>query len=229
LLIEIDEEITAISRFDKVLLLQASEAAALNALLPTPSAIVTRRPPLTSYSYAEPSASKIRGDDQIEIGFLGTSSEFNIDALHFLQELACDLDEVVLLVAGSVSNHADARLLTSKTHLLGPIPDLGHFYSMLDISANMIRFGSGLKTKNVEALLMGVPVITSELGAEGLEDFLGEGVYIARDPAEFARLVHSVHARFSIDNERARLKEYAAVQFSPGNVYNDLARYLCLA
>ena len=52
---------------------------------------------------------------------------------------------------------------------IGPVETIDVFWPNIDIAINPIRFGSGLKIKNVEALAYGLPLLTTPIGAEGLE------------------------------------------------------------
>lgn len=55
-----------------------------------------------------------------------------------------------------------------------------------------LLFGSGVKTKIIEAMAMGVPVITTPVGAEGIGVTSGKEVIIAGDPQAFADAVINV-------------------------------------
>lgn len=52
--------------------------------------------------------------------------------------------------------------------------------------------GSGLRQKILNALAMGLPIVSTSIGAEGIEVVPGENVLIADTPQEFARAVVAV-------------------------------------
>ncbi|MBW8886202.1 MAG: glycosyltransferase family 4 protein [Fibrobacteres bacterium] len=60
-------------------------------------------------------------------------------------------------------NQPDVRLLEN-------VPDLKDFYAGISAFLNPIRTGRGMRTKLVEAAAYGRPIVTTSLGAEGLED-----------------------------------------------------------
>lgn len=66
----------------------------------------------------------------------------------------------------------------------GDVPDVRPFVRRAAISAVPLRIGGGSRLKICEALSMARPVVSTRVGAEGLE--LGDGVTIADDAADFA-------------------------------------------
>jgi glycosyltransferase involved in cell wall biosynthesis len=53
--------------------------------------------------------------------------------------------------------------------LLGPVPSAVEFVRSLSVLAFPLERGSGMKVKVLEAIACGVPVVTTPLGAEGVE------------------------------------------------------------
>ncbi|MFO1492825.1 MAG: glycosyltransferase [Kiritimatiellia bacterium] len=54
---------------------------------------------------------------------------------------------------------------------------------------NPVRTGSGLRGKLLEAMAMGLPVVTTSIGAEGVPVFQGQNGFLADTPAIMARTV----------------------------------------
>ena len=52
-----------------------------------------------------------------------------------------------------------------------------------------LRAGSGIQTKNLEAMAMGAPIVTTSIGAMGLEAKVGKELLIADSPNNFAERV----------------------------------------
>jgi glycosyltransferase involved in cell wall biosynthesis len=50
------------------------------------------------------------------------------------------------------------------------VDDLATFYAGIHVFANPVREGRGMRTKVLEAAAYGRPVVSTDLGAEGLED-----------------------------------------------------------
>lgn len=79
-------------------------------------------------------------------------------------------------------------------HLVGRVEDQRPLIQSSTVFVAPMVFGSGIKTKILEALAMGVPVVTNEIGAEGIVDsFSLEGpLLIAKTDTEFASRVVQV-------------------------------------
>lgn len=77
--------------------------------------------------------------------------------------------------------------------MMGEVGDVSAELARAEMVATPIRFGSGTRLKIIEALAHGVPVVSSSLGAEGLELVDGRDVIIADTPEELADACVSLH------------------------------------
>lgn len=74
--------------------------------------------------------------------------------------------------------------------LTGFVPDLAALYAGVRVVVAPIRFGAGVKIKTLEALQYGVPVVTTTIGAEGIEVPPGSNpIVVEDDPVAFAAAV----------------------------------------
>jgi len=98
---------------------------------------------------------------------------------------------VQLQIYGTVcyvlSDHAGDNIV-----LKGFVTDEDEIYSNADIVINPVKFGAGLKIKNIEALGHGVPLVTTPHGARGIERGMGNAFLVADNDVEFIRAVESV-------------------------------------
>lgn len=215
------DELKALGRFDAIIALQSVEASIIRSALPDLDVIVTRRaPPILANISAERSASA-----EMAIGFLGTSASFNVDAANRM--LSADFKiatDVHYVVGGSVCAHLTSGL--DNVEMLGSVDSLASFYGRIDVLANLIGFGSGLKTKNLEALAHGVPVITTSVGAEGMEDLLGHGLYLANSGDEFQQAVQLIRSDIARGGVKERVASNFKKFFAPENVFAELDAYL---
>jgi glycosyltransferase involved in cell wall biosynthesis len=78
------------------------------------------------------------------------------------------------------------RLADDNLHFTGHVPDLAGFYARARVVMAPIRFGAGVKVKTIQALQYGVPVVSTECGAEGIETSGLEPIAVADDAAGFA-------------------------------------------
>jgi glycosyltransferase involved in cell wall biosynthesis len=130
----------------------------------------------------------------------------NIDSLeHLVDDVLPHLPpEVVVQVAGSNAGPAAEAVLAragGRVQYLGYVPDARATMRDADVFIVPLRFGSGVRLKIPEALGVGLPVVTTPKGCEGLPTRSGEHLVIAEDPAEFARAAVDLLA--SVDRRRA--------------------------
>jgi glycosyltransferase involved in cell wall biosynthesis len=77
----------------------------------------------------------------------------------------------------------------SNVTLTGTIPDVRPFVSSAEVCVVPLRIGGGTRLKILEAFAMNKPVVSTSIGAEGIEIENGNNIVICDDPKEFARKV----------------------------------------
>lgn len=74
----------------------------------------------------------------------------------------------------------------------GFIPDLSEMYNAASVVVAPLRFGAGTQNKVLEAMAMGIPVVCSNIGFEGLGIADGEGAFMRTDAYSFAAQVSAL-------------------------------------
>lgn len=76
----------------------------------------------------------------------------------------------LVLAGSSPSPEVRALAIEDRVVVTGFVPDdeLGNLYRQARVAVVPLRFGAGVKLKVVEALLQGVPLVTTPVGAQGL-------------------------------------------------------------
>jgi glycosyltransferase involved in cell wall biosynthesis len=78
----------------------------------------------------------------------------------------------------------------------GTVPDVREYYRQADVFIIPSRFGSGTKLKAMEAMSMGLPVVSTSIGVQGIHVESGRHLCIADEPAEFAaNVIELLHDR----------------------------------
>ncbi len=114
-------------------------------------------------------------------------------ALEILPRLrAAEPDSRLLLVGRDDGMLEDLRNLPGVT-MVGEASDIAAELARAEMVVTPIRFGSGTRLKIIEALAHGIPVVSSALGAEGLELVDGRDVVIADTPDAFADACLRLH------------------------------------
>ena len=138
--------------------------------------------------------------------FTGTMNYFpNADAaIYFCNEVFPRIRErhpkVCFYIVGNHPSEPVKRLEAQDGVVVtGYVPDVRPYFEKASVFVAPLRAGSGIQTKNLEAMAMEVPVVTTSVGAMGLEADIGKELLVADTPADFAEQV--VHL---LDNECLR-------------------------
>lgn len=89
----------------------------------------------------------------------------------------------------------------SDVRFTGSVPDMRDEIAKAAVCVVPLRIGSGTRLKILEAAAMAKPVVSTHLGAEGLDFENGEEILLADDPNAFARAVADLLA--DADRRRA--------------------------
>jgi glycosyltransferase involved in cell wall biosynthesis len=159
----------------------------------------------------------------------------NADALeYFIADIFSALvqarSEVQLDVIGPNPQGAGAAKLPRNVRLRGFVDDLGAALAQYDMMVAPLRVGAGTKLKVLDALKVGLPVVATSIGAEGLELTHGKDLWIA-DTA--SGLIEGI-LRLKRDPElaekmAANAKEHVAERFSWPAIEARLATWLAQA
>jgi len=135
-----------------------------------------------------------------------------------------------LIVAGSIGEVVKSKLDQDETKLTnvripGRVKDLFEFYDQVDIVINPVEFGTGLKIKNAEALIMGKPVLTTSHGAIGLPE--SPAIAICDSAVAFQNEIRKFKAEPKLLSDcSAAARKLAKTAFSDQQVYSALKKCL---
>jgi glycosyltransferase involved in cell wall biosynthesis len=79
-----------------------------------------------------------------------------------------------------------------RIELAGFVPDLRPHLAAATVVVVPLRFGGGTRLKIVEAMAMGKAIVSTSLGAEGIDAVPGRDILIADNPSAFADAVTSL-------------------------------------
>jgi polysaccharide biosynthesis protein PslH len=112
---------------------------------------------------------------------------------HVLPRLKERLPDCSVRIVGSEIGDRLSRKLHQRgccTH--ENVSDILPFLQEARVSVVPLQVGGGTRIKIVQAWAAGLPVVSTETGAEGLRYDAGSDMLVANDPEEFAGLVHDV-------------------------------------
>lgn len=186
-----DEEYALLRKYSYLLAIQRKEGELLRQTFGE-RVVVTPRPQ-TVVDCRLPSFDR----EALTIGFFASKAVPNLQAYDwFVDKVWGDsrLKGWDLEVVGSLCNVLSGPRKSRIRHL-GAVECPAEAYRSFHICINPVQIGSGLKIKNLEALAHGRPVVTTALGAEGMEDAVGRGLLIADSVEEFVDVISRLHGR----------------------------------
>lgn len=115
----------------------------------------------------------------------------NVDAvIYFVKEIfpliKSRLPGVQFIIAGQRPVKKVQELAAGDVLVTGFVRDLSEMYATAAIVVAPLRFGAGTQNKVLEAMAMGVPVVSRNIGFSGLNITSGEGVILAIETEDFA-------------------------------------------
>lgn len=125
--------------------------------------------------------------------FIGSIHEPNIDAVKYLYENIMPIvwkanPEIEVSVIGNVADKLDLKLFP-KFKFLGFVESIEELFMNSRIMVAPLRFGAGVKGKIGQAFEYFLPVITTDIGAEGMQLVNNKNVLIANNKDSFAEAI----------------------------------------
>ena len=122
----------------------------------------------------------------------------NIDAVEFfvgevLPLVRHQIPDIHLTIVGSNPPDSISGMQSSSVTVTGWLEEISNLYHQARVSIAPLRFGAGVKGKIGEALNFGVPVVTTNIGADGMGLQHKHDVLIANTAQDFARAVIDCH------------------------------------
>jgi glycosyltransferase involved in cell wall biosynthesis len=143
---------------------------------------------------------------------------------HVLPRLRAQGTDFQLVLAGSNPPADLAGYRGGQVEITGFIADPADQFARAHLAIAPLFQGAGVKVKVLECLAAGLPVLTTEIGSEGIEADAAEGLRtLPPDPQSFARAVAELSA------DRERLAGLAAAATAWGERFRQDHRAVLLA
>lgn len=155
----------------------------------------------------------------------------NIDAAQWL------VGEIAPLVRSSVPD-AEVRLVgrpgtnvrelqrPGTVTVVGEVPAMEHELAQASVAVVPVRYGSGTRIKILESFAHRVPVVSTTLGAEGLDAVDGVHLLLADDPVEFSAAIRRLLADAQLRVRLAESAEAFYLERYDGRRARDAVRHL---
>jgi polysaccharide biosynthesis protein PslH len=209
------EELATYRDADGVYLCSAADQRRLHDEVPGARTLVI--PNAADVEYYQPRATDPPADARTVV-FFGHLSYFpNVDGVtYFVQEIWPRIAEAHpkarLKIIGGQAPRSLQALVRPGVELTGFVPDLRPHLAEAAAVVVPLRLGGGTRLKIVEAMAMGKAIVSSTLGAEGIEAVPGRDLLIEDQPAAFADAVSRLLAEPGLAARIGRSARQLAVQ-----------------
>jgi GT2 family glycosyltransferase/glycosyltransferase involved in cell wall biosynthesis len=113
---------------------------------------------------------------------------------------------------------------------IGHVADLDPLFAQYRVFVSPVRFGTGIKTKNLAALSHGLPLVTTTVGAEGMHLTSGDSALIGDTPEAFADAVICAYTDEGIWRNLSRGgRQHVSLEFSETRLRTAIRKLICQA
>ena len=123
----------------------------------------------------------------------------NADAMtwfcgEILPRLLQRVPDATLRIVGNMPPPEVLALAGAAVEVTGYVPDTAPYLDSSMVSVCPLRYGAGLKGKIGEAMMRGLPVVTTSVGTQGMAPRQGEEILVADDPEAYAEHIARLFA-----------------------------------
>jgi glycosyltransferase involved in cell wall biosynthesis len=101
-------------------------------------------------------------------------------------------DKILTIVGANPSPEVLALATEPRVEVTGTVPDVKPYYDEAFAAIVPLRVGGGTRLKILEAMAAGVPVISTAVGAEGLDVQSGKNILLAETAEEWATCLNTL-------------------------------------
>lgn len=114
---------------------------------------------------------------------------------HVLPLIRAEIPDIRLYLIGSFMRPKMQALASDAIRVLGWVEDVEPELMKRRVMVSYLRYGSGMKGKIGQAMALGLPVVSTAIGAEGMELEDQKTVMLANDPKTFADRVVQLYTQ----------------------------------
>jgi sugar transferase (PEP-CTERM/EpsH1 system associated) len=121
------------------------------------------------------------------------------------------------------------RKLHDPPHInvTGTVPDIRPYYENATLLVAPFRFGAGTKLKILESMAMGIPIVSTKVGCQGIKAVAGEHLYIRDDNESFAQgIIDLLKDQEKISQMSEKARKFVVEKYSWEKIILDIERRL---
>jgi glycosyltransferase involved in cell wall biosynthesis len=115
---------------------------------------------------------------------------------------------------------------TPGVEMFADVPDIRPYFRSAKLYVVPMRYGGGVRQKILEAWALGLPVVTTTMGAEGLQAADGENCWLRDHPGDFAEQVVALLNAPQASGVNVRARSEVERRHSPSTCCPPLARLI---
>lgn len=187
----------------------------------TPEKVIT----ISNIHYPKVNKSEIPAFNQREhILFIGSKHTPNIDAIYFLYNEVMPKvwktnKNIKVQIIGDVVKEIRG-ISHPMFEFLGYVPDIESYFLNSKLMVAPLRYGAGVKGKIGQAFEYYLPVITTDIGAEGMNLTNNHHAIITNNPNEFASKIIELYKNEVLWKKLSNASEDSLKPFSKENIRN---------
>jgi len=223
-----NRELYLFNESDLILTHNADEAEMIRAELPGKEVAVLHLP------IRQITNMKTPFEDRQDLLFVGSSHPPNTDAiLFYAREIMPLLHErlpgVRLYVVGGNPDRKLKEIESENIILTGYVEDLRPYFEKCLVYCAPLRYGAGVKGKIIEAMSFGLPIVTTSIGAEGLDAVNERHMLLAEGTVEIVEGVFKLCSNKSLwERVSADSRRFVAGNFSQ-DAFREKVRRLTIS
>ena len=143
-------------------------------------------------NYFKRESLKLDSQNLLFVGYMGAESVDSVFYFHkkIFPLIKKEVPSSQFYVVGASPPRKVTKLAQDKDVIVtGFIKDLRPYYEKAAVMVAPMRFVAGVQNKILEAMAMGVPVVTSRFGNEGIDAQPEKEIFVENNPESFARSV----------------------------------------
>lgn len=157
----------------------------------------------------------------------------NLEAVRYLHDkifplLLKTIPSLKIDIIGSYAPQEILDLNSEKFRVLGFVEDISEYFNNAKLFVAPLAFGAGIKGKIGQSLEFGLPLVTSEIGAEGFDFSPNEELMIAPmdSPSVFAEKIISLYTDEKLWNQVSANSEKILEPFSLAKIEENVMKIL---
>ena len=218
------ERLVCISTDERAVLESVPAHAPIDFLIPVARRIAAT---ITTFAEREPLALFVAG-------WMAGPNSPNADALRWLaQKVVPLLRERVpyarIAVTGANPPESLLEYASAALQFTGYVSDLSELYARARVALSPLRFGAGVKIKTIEAIQYGLPVVSTKVGAEGLDIASKDALVVRDDARRFADEIATTLTDPAVWERRYRaaVTQSVAWKVMNGRTWRDVCDAMC--